>query len=270
MAGAGFKTFSAGEVLLASEVNTYLMQQAVMVFGSSAVRATAIPSPSEGMLAYLTDTNNVEKYTGASWEPIAAGDISAVTAGTGLTGGGASGDVTLNLDRSLLVTQVAAGTGITGGGTAGVVTLNLDRSLLVTAVGAGTALTGGGTAGSVTLNVTLDEYPQAYPQTASGSVAAGSTITLNVGTAQYHVVQLPTSGTATIAFTGIATSGKIHAWQVELAAGTPAPGTVVFPAAVSFSGGTYPTITANKKTVLSFLTRNAGTAIYGGSSFSAV
>ena len=242
MAGAGFKTFSAGEVLLASEVNTYLMQQAVMVFGSSAVRATAIPSPSEGMLAYLTDTNNVEKYTGSNWEPIAAGDITAVTAGTGLTGGGASGDVTLNLDRSLLITEV----------------------------GAGTALTGGGTAGSVTLNVTLDGYPQAYPATASGSVAAGSTITLNVGTAQYHVVELPTSGTATIAFTGIATTGKIHAWQVELAAGTPAPGTVVFPAAVSFSGGTYPTITANKKTVLSFLTRNAGTAIYGGSSFSAV
>lgn len=242
MAGAGFKTFSAGEVLLASEVNTYLMQQAVMVFGSSAVRATAIPSPSEGMLAYLTDTNNVEKYTGSNWEPIAAGDITAVTAGTGLTGGGASGDVTLNLDRSLLITAVTAGT----------------------------ALTGGGTAGSVTLNVTLDGYPQAYPATASGSVAAGSTITLNVGTAQYHVVELPTSGTATIAFTGIATSGKIHAWQVELAAGTPAPGTVVFPAAVSFSGGTYPTITANKKTVLSFLTRNAGTAIYGGSSFSAV
>jgi hypothetical protein len=214
MAGAGFKTFSAGEVLLASEVNTYLMQQAVMVFGSSAVRATAIPSPSEGMLAYLTDTNAVEKYTGAGWEAIAAGDITDVTAGTALTGGGSSG--------------------------------------------------------SVTLNVTLDGYPQAYPATASGSVAAGSTITLNVGTAQYHVVELPTSGTATIAFTGIATSGKIHAWQVELAAGTPAPGTVVFPAEVSFSGGTYPTITANKKTVLSFLTRNAGTAIYGGSSFSAV
>ncbi len=214
MAGAGFKTFSAGEVLLASEVNTYLMQQAVMVFGSSAVRATAIPTPSEGMLAYLTDTNAVEKYTGAGWEPIADGDITAVTAGTALTGGGSSG--------------------------------------------------------SVTLNVTLDGYPQAYPATASGSVAAGSTITLNVGTAQYHVVQLPTSGTATIAFTGIATTGKIHAWQVELAAGTPAPGTVVFPAEVSFSGGTYPTITANKKTVLSFLTRNAGTAIYGGSSFSAV
>jgi hypothetical protein len=242
MAGAGFKTFSAGEVLLASEVNTFLMQQAVMVFGSSAVRATAIPSPSEGMLAYLTDTNNVEKYTGSDWEPIAAGDITAVNAGTGLTGGGASGDVTLDLDRSLLITEVTAGTALTGGGTAGIIELNVD----------------------------LDGYPQAYPISASGSVAAGSTITLNVGTAQYHVVELPTSGTATIAFTAIADAPKVHAWQVELVAGTPVPGTVVFPAAVSFSGEVYPTITANKRTILSFLTRNAGTAIAGGSSFSAV
>jgi hypothetical protein len=241
MAGAGFKTFSAGEVLLASEVNTFLMQQAVMVFGSSAVRATAIPSPSEGMLAYLTDTNNVEKYTGSDWEPIAAGDITAVNAGTGLTGGGASGDVTLDLDRSLLITEVTAGTALTGGGTAGIIELNVD----------------------------LDGYPQAYPISASGSVAAGSTITLNVGTAQYHVVELPTSGTATIAFTAIADAPKVHAWQVELVAGTPVPGTVVFPAEVSFSGG-YPTITVNKRTILSFLTRNAGTAIAGGASFTAV
>lgn len=213
MAGAGFKTFSAGEVLLASEVNTYLMQQAVMVFGSSAVRATAIAAPSEGMLSYLSDTNAVEKYTGADWEAVAAGDITDVVAGTALTGGGSSG--------------------------------------------------------SVTLNVTLDGYPQAYPQSASGSVADGGTATLNVGTAQYHVLTLPSGGTATVAFSGIAADGKIHAWQVELAAGTPVPGTVIFPAAVSFSGG-YPTITANKKTVLSFLTRNNGTAIYGGSSFTAV
>jgi hypothetical protein len=241
MAGAGFKIFSAGEVLLASEVNTFLMQQAVMVFGSSAVRATAIPSPTQGMIAYLTDTDAVEKYTGSDWEPIAAGDITAVTAGTGLTGGGISGDVTLDLDRSLLITEITAGT----------------------------ALDGGGTAGTIELNVNLDGYPQAYPISASGSVAAGSTITLNVGTAQYHVVELPTSGTATIAFTGIAATPKVHAWQVELVAGTPVPGTVVFPAAVSFSGG-YPTITANKRTILSFLTRNAGTAIAGGASFTAV
>lgn len=128
MAGAGFKTFSAGEVLLASEVNTYLMQQAVMVFGSSAVRATAIPSPSEGMLAYLTDTNNVEKYTGASWEPIAAGDITAVTAGTGLSGGGSSGDVTLNLTSTTITIN---GSPVSLGGSVTIVGETFNPLLLI-------------------------------------------------------------------------------------------------------------------------------------------
>jgi len=128
MAGAGFKTFSAGEVLLASEVNTYLMQQAVMVFGSSAVRATAIPSPSEGMLAYLTDTNAVEKYTGADWEPVAAGDITSVTAGTGLSGGGSSGDVTLNLTSTTITIN---GSPVSLGGSVTIVGETFNPLLLI-------------------------------------------------------------------------------------------------------------------------------------------
>ena len=35
MAGAGKKTFTAGEVLTASDVNTYLMEQSVMYFGGT-------------------------------------------------------------------------------------------------------------------------------------------------------------------------------------------------------------------------------------------
>ena len=54
MAGAGFKTFTAGQVFTASDANTYLMQQAVMVFTNEAARDAAITSPSEGMVAYLT------------------------------------------------------------------------------------------------------------------------------------------------------------------------------------------------------------------------
>lgn len=67
MAGAGFKTFAAGEVLTATDVNTYLMQQTVMVFASESARTTAITSPSEGMLSYLSDTNALQSFTGASW-----------------------------------------------------------------------------------------------------------------------------------------------------------------------------------------------------------
>ncbi len=56
------------------------------------------------------------------------GTITGVTAGTGLTGGGTSGGVTLNVDTTKVVTAITAGTGLTGGGTGGVQTLNLDTT----------------------------------------------------------------------------------------------------------------------------------------------
>ena len=98
MAGAGYKLFNTGDVLTAAQVNTYLMQQSVMVFANSAARTSALSGVlAEGMLSYLQDTNAVEKYDGSSWVAIAAGDIEGVTAGTGLTGGGTSGTVTLSI-----------------------------------------------------------------------------------------------------------------------------------------------------------------------------
>ena len=68
MAGAGYKLFNTGDVLLASEVNTYLMQQTVMSFADSAARTTALSSVlAEGMVSYLRDTNVVEIYNGSAW-----------------------------------------------------------------------------------------------------------------------------------------------------------------------------------------------------------
>jgi hypothetical protein len=68
MAGAGYKLFSTGDVLSASDVNTYLQQQTIMVFASAAARTTALASVlAEGMVSYLKDTDVVEIYTGAAW-----------------------------------------------------------------------------------------------------------------------------------------------------------------------------------------------------------
>jgi hypothetical protein len=62
-----YKVFTNGSVLPASDVNTYLMDQSVMVFSSSATRAAAITAPVEGMLTWLEDTNTYQNYNGSAW-----------------------------------------------------------------------------------------------------------------------------------------------------------------------------------------------------------
>ena len=76
MAGAGFKDFTAGEVLTAVDVDTFLMQQTVMVFSGTATRGSTIGTAvAEGMVTFLKDTDSLEYYTGASWEAIGGGDV---------------------------------------------------------------------------------------------------------------------------------------------------------------------------------------------------
>ena len=75
MAGAGFKSWVDGDILTAGDVNTYLMQQAVMVFADASARSTALTAPSEGMVTYLTGTDVIEYYDGAAWQPILDQDV---------------------------------------------------------------------------------------------------------------------------------------------------------------------------------------------------
>ena len=61
------KVFTAGEVLAAADVNSFLMDQTVMSFAGTAARGSAIPTPTAGMTTYREDINRLESYTGSQW-----------------------------------------------------------------------------------------------------------------------------------------------------------------------------------------------------------
>jgi hypothetical protein len=76
-------------------VNGYLMQ-GVLVFANTTARDAAITAPAEGQFAFTKDTDSLWYYSGSAWVASGAtGDIEGVTAGTGISGGGTSGTVTI-------------------------------------------------------------------------------------------------------------------------------------------------------------------------------
>ena len=86
--GAGFKVWSTGDLVNASDFNNYIQEQVIMVFANSSARGSAVSSPEEGMFAYLSDTNDLTFYNGSAWASfIGEGDITGVTVTTAATSG---------------------------------------------------------------------------------------------------------------------------------------------------------------------------------------
>lgn len=105
-------------------------------------------------------TNYILKWSGSAWacapDADSGGDITSVTAGTGLAGGGTTGSVSLNLAINSGTTQTcSAGNHISALTGAGIATCSADSggSGTITGVTAGTGLSGGGTSGTVTVNL---------------------------------------------------------------------------------------------------------------------
>ena len=158
------------------------------------------------------------------------GDITGVTAGVGLSGGGTSGTVTLTLDMSELTNMSATMTGtdqfivLDGGAdrrktanTIGLSIFNNDAGFTtnvgdITGVTAGTNLTGGGTSGTVTINM------------ATGGAGAG-TYGSTANTTKIDTIVLDAYGRVTAVNTGPVSAGgtiggSISNHQVAVGNGT--------------------------------------------------
>jgi hypothetical protein len=147
------KVFVANEILTAADVNTNLMDQAVMVFDDSAARGSAIPSPSEGMVTYLKDTDQLEKYT-TDWVPANTG----FTASQTITATNASWPVPTLASPIVKVTVIGGGGGggasrVNDGATGGTTTFD--------AGGAGTVTATGGPGGSAGLKLAAGQAGRA-------------------------------------------------------------------------------------------------------------
>jgi len=97
---AGFKVWTTGDLVNASDFNSYLQEQVIMRFSNSSQRDSSVSSAEEGMFCFLADSNTLQFYDGSSWTSfIGEGDItSIVTASTsGLSGGTTSGVATLSI-----------------------------------------------------------------------------------------------------------------------------------------------------------------------------
>jgi hypothetical protein len=74
------KVFTAGEVLAAADVNSFLMDQTVMSFAGTAARGSAIGTAVEGMVTYLEDIDDLRTYSGSAWvSPFALTHIQTTT-----------------------------------------------------------------------------------------------------------------------------------------------------------------------------------------------
>jgi hypothetical protein len=103
MAGLGLRTWVPGEVITANNVQQYLQDQAVQVYNNASARDTNLVGfVSEGMVAYLKDTDKLSVFDGSAWVELDTDNIDA----SQIT----SGVLSVSRIPSLPASQITSGT----------------------------------------------------------------------------------------------------------------------------------------------------------------
>jgi hypothetical protein len=232
MPGLGKKTFTAGDVLIAGDVNNYLMDQTVMNFATVAARSSAIPVPSTGMVSYVGDTGSesatnatianvpqIQAYTGSAWQ---------------------------NVDGLTLVAKATIGSGVSSITMTNVFTTSYENYKVF--------ITGGtGSAGEIYLRLALDSVNTGY----FSSLIFTGMVSGSLGS-------LGGNNTAFFPYVGFANTTSAHA-NIDLTSVSTTEQTRMFaPFIDNANAGTHTGVSTNTNAHTSFTITTLGGSLTGG------
>jgi|14_taG_2_1085336.scaffolds.fasta_scaffold00106_12 hypothetical protein len=263
-------TFSAGTTIVAADVNQNnddieafinttpgVVQNDIVDVKGDLIVATGADAVAR--LAAGTDTHvlTADSSTGSglAWVAPTTGDITAVVAGTNISGGATSGSATVNLAIDAAVDVGADGSGVDvsfHSGTAGDLMLwdASDKALEFTDA-------------KITMGDNLIETPEMkdYAETvnAIGSIGGGTQdIDITAGNVVTGTVD---TSTTTFTFSNPSATGKSCSFTLILTNG--GSQTVNWPGSVDWPAATAPTLTTSGIDILTFMTVDGGTIWYG-------
>lgn len=100
MAAGAWFDWTTGDLVTEARFQD-IQDSIVFIYASESAANSALTNKVEGTVFFDTTANVIKAWNGSAWVSAEAGDITGVTAGTNLNGGGATGAVTVNLDSTV-------------------------------------------------------------------------------------------------------------------------------------------------------------------------